>query len=118
MQDIYLSIGGLAIISEKLVNIEKILRDHEKGIMKLDGKGKENVIKKKENASSMMDFIMGMKDNKVFDKSKFLKEIINELARRGHHYNAISVTKPLQRAVRQMKLGRVGEKGKWQYTRR
>ena len=101
-----------------MVDIEKILRDHDKRIKKLEAKEKANIGKKKGNPTSITDFIIEMKDERFFDKPKLLKEIINELSRRGHHYNVSSLTEPLQRAVRQKKLGRVGQKGKWQYVRR
>ena len=98
--------------------IKKMLDDHEARLKKLEGKttGVKNL--KIKDASSITDYLMEMKGDSFFKNPKLLKDIINELGRRGHHYNATSLTEPLQRAVRQKKLGRVGQKGKWQYVSR
>jgi hypothetical protein len=61
---------------------------------------------------------MEMKGERFFDKPKKLKDIVQELARRGYHYRSTSLTNPLQRALRQKKLGRVGKPGNWQYVKR
>jgi hypothetical protein len=103
---------------EDFEKIKKILDNHEIRLKKLEGRTKSVKNTKNKKASSIMDYIMEMKDDSFFKNPKLLKDIINELGRSGHHYNASSLTEPLQRAVRQKKLGRVGQKGKWQYVSR
>ena len=53
-----------------------------------------------------------------FNTPKTLKQIVQELGRLGHYYKSTSLTNPLQRLIRQKKLGRIGKKGKWQYVSR
>jgi len=101
--------------------IEKILRDHETRIKRLEEKlsnkpTSEATSKKK--STSVFDFLMELKTEGFFDKPRLLKEIVQELARRGYHFRSTSLTNPIQRALRQKKLGRVGKQGKWQYVKR
>ena len=99
--------------------IKKILSDHEKRIKKLEGKGIVKVSPRiATKPTSIMSLFMELKEDGFFDKPKFLKEIVNELARRGFHYQRTSLTEPLRRALRSKKLGRVGKAGKWQYVSR
>ena len=104
----------------QLEKIKKIIAGHEERIKKLEGdlgRGSKDTGKQRK-PKSIMDFLMELKNDGFFTKPKLLKEIKTELSRRGHHYKTQSLTEPLQRAVRQRKLGRIGEEKKWQYVRR
>lgn len=104
----------------KLEDVEKILKDHESRLKELEGKLTNKSRSKgqfNETPSSVFDYILELKDEGFFDKPKVLKDIVSELARRGYHYRSTSLTNPLQRAVRQKKIGREGVKGKWQYVK-
>ena len=101
--------------------IEKVLKDHENRLKKLEEKlsrGSTPKTKSTKKPSSVFDFLMELKDDGFFDKPKLLKDIVHELARRGYHYRTTSLTNPLQRALRQKKLGRVGKTRNWQYVKR
>ena len=106
--------------NEELKKIQKILKNYENRIKKLEGKevNSEQKHSRKKKPESIMDFLMELKQNNFFNKPKFLKEIMAELAKMGHHYQITSLTEPIQRAVRQRKLGRIGKTGKWQYVSR
>jgi len=101
--------------------IGKILKDHERRLKKLEEKftsGKISEAQSKQKPDSVFDYLMELKTEGFFDKPKFLKDIVYELARRGYHYKSTSLTNPILRVLRQKKLGRVGKPGKWQYVKR
>lgn len=105
-------------LSEELKQIRTTLKDFEKRISKLEGSKKDQPSVKKENKEGVYGYLLGMKDDNFFSTPKTLKEISGELARLGHYYKTTSLTNPLQRLIRQKKLGRIGKKGKWQYVGR
>jgi len=99
--------------------IKKILVDHEKRIKKLEGKKVVKVSSRLvSQPTSIMGMLMELKEDGFFDKPKYLKDIVNELASRGYHYQITSLTNPIRRALRNKKLGRIGKAGKWQYVSR
>ena len=98
--------------------IKKILIDHEKRIKFLEGKKSSKIFSKPTKTTSIMSLLMGLKVDGFFDKPRYLKDIVAELARRGYHFMPSSLTEPLRRALRNKVLGRIGKSGKWQYVRR
>ncbi len=97
--------------------VMKILQDHERRIKKLEGK-KSIPIAKNSTKPSITKLLIELKDAGFFNKPRFLKEIVNVLARLGYHYRPSSLTDPIRRALRKKILGRVGKAGKWQYVSR
>ena len=100
-------------------SIKKILSDHERRIKNLEKKLSNPISKKiKSGNKSAMDFLIEMKEDKFFNEPRLIMEIINELARRGHHYKRTSLTNTMQRVIRKKLLGRIGKKRKWRYVNR
>ncbi len=102
-----------------LIDIKKILADHEKRIKKLEG-GPSSRINKTNKASkiSISGLILDLKSKNFFKKPRFRDEIVKKLAQDGHNYNPSSLNWTLQDLVRKRKLGRVGEQRKWKYVER
>jgi len=101
--------------------IKQILDDHENRIKLLEGTSKlisSKSPKVEKKSSGVFDYLMDLKEEGFFDEPKLLKEIVQELARRGYHYKSTSLTNPLQRALRKNRLGRIGKSGNWQYVKR
>ena len=96
--------------------IQKILENHEKRILALEGiKEKLKVSRKK---VSIVQLILELKSDGFFDKPKNWNDIQNALAKRGHVYPLRSLTEPLQRLVRKRELGRIKIGKKWGYVKR
>lgn len=104
-----------------LEKIKKIIADHENRLRKLEG---TNVGKKSKSSetpqkkSSITEHLLELKSDGFFKQPRLLKDIVNELARRGYHYRPTSLTEPLQRSVRKNNLGRIGKSGQWKYVNR
>ncbi len=100
--------------------IEDLLKDHENRLKKLEQREKprDENRDQRNSSESIITHIMELKTDGFFKTPKFLPEIIAELARRGHHNNLTSMSKPLLEAVRRKKLDRIGTTRKWKYVSR
>jgi len=95
-----------------------MLENFEERISRLEGSKITKSLNVDAAKESVYGYLMGMKNDGFFDTPKTLKDIFEELSRLGHYYKTSSLTNPLQRLIRQKKLGRIGKKGKWQYVSR
>lgn len=102
----------------ELDKIKKILKEHEKRIKLLEGKKASRIFSKPSKPTSVLSLLLGLKADGFFDKPRYLKEIVDELARMGYHYMPTSLTNPLRRVIRNKDLGRIGKSGKWRYVRK
>jgi len=113
MDDIKRIIKMLEDQEKRISNIEKMMtsaRDEKKTI-------KPEVIKKS-NPKSVLGLIEQMKEENFFDTPKTLKEINAKLRQDGYVYNVTSLTNPLQRLLKQRRLGRISVNGLWAYVKR
>jgi len=98
---------------KRISNIEKILTSSNKSI-----RTTQPIPVKKSNPKSVLGLIEQMKEENFFDTPKTLKEINARLRQDGYIYNVTSLTNPLQRLLKQRRLGRISVDGLWAYVKR
>lgn len=103
---------------KELKKIRKLLENYGDRISKLEGGKAKNTRYQKSTKEGAYGYLLEIKGDGFFNTPKTLKQIVQELGRLGHYYKSTSLTNPLQRLIRQKKLGRIGKKGKWQYVSR
>lgn len=112
--------------TDDLKRVIKLLENQEKRITKIENLLTSRVEKtdstkhvaKKSNPKSVYGLIEQLKDDSFFDTPKTLKEINSRLRQDGYIYNVTSLTNPLQRLLKQRKLGRISVDGLWAYVKR
>ena len=100
----------------------KKLNRIEKSLIKDSQESRESVVipitKSQKKPTSITSFITFLSKEGFFDTPKTLKEISNELARRGYHYQTSSLTNPIQILLRKRSIGRIIVNGQWAYVKR
>ena len=97
-------------LNQELKKIREILESYGDRISNLEGVKTKKTIKRQITREGAYGYLLEIKDNDFFDTPKTLKQIVQELGRLGHYYKSTSLTNPLQRLIRQKKLGRIGKK--------
>lgn len=103
---------------EILETLKRKLEDHEKRITQLEKPPTRKERRVSAKGRTILDMLDQLKVEGFFDQPKFLGDIVTKLAEEGYHYPQSSLTRPLQRAVRDRMLGRLKKNGKWVYVKR
>ena len=107
---------------EKILKILEVQNKKIDELKKLLTQNATEIISSKKSKSkspqSITGFITLMSKEGFFDTPKTLKEISEELARRGYHYRTTSLSQPIQTLLRKRSLGRIVVNGKWAYVKR
>ena len=104
----------------ELDSLKKLLKKHEKRIVKLEKSLNSSSRRKKSKSSktSIMDLILEVKEKGFFNKPKFHGDIVKKFEEMGHIYTGKSIDGPLSRALKSRILGRKKINGKWGYVKR
>lgn len=112
-------------IEERLEKLERFVEQIDKRLSEVENilssllKTPEKINKKlRKKKVTLIDLFITLKEDGFFDTPRKISDIVNELARRGYHYPASSLTWALIRSVRKGILGRLKKEGVWHYVKR
>jgi hypothetical protein len=111
--------SGMHIIIEgsitEVADIVKSIQQKESSENLKKAFAKKNGIKK---IRGLTDMIIELRESEFFKEPKSLIDVKNELAKKGYHYPATTISPTLVRLVRQGLLGRIAKDKIWGYVQR
>jgi hypothetical protein len=95
-------------LRDRINDIQKILEDHEKRILVLEKQPSK--IKRQVEKKGLRDIIDNLINQKYFKQKRTIKDVANELAKKGYNVHTTNISGPLRDLVRSDKLKREKEK--------
>jgi septation ring formation regulator EzrA len=95
-------------LRDAINGLQKVLEDHEKRISVLEKQSSK--IKRRVKKKGLRDIIDSLISQKYFKQKRTIKDVANELTKRGYNVHTTDISGPLRDLVRSDKLKREKEK--------